>query len=234
MLRFLRSQPEPAIQGAADARTSVISSVHDQSQPDDALIELALAAADHARRTRLMDLEKRCSEPDLTWVRSWPGEHYRLLGGLVEVLKPSSIVEIGTFKGHGALALAERTDVPVVTYDIVQWNDFPETALRVTDMAPVGRIEQRLGDLGDAAYRDTQVDAIRAADLIFIDGPKDGAWEQHAIPDILDVLTDRRRLIVLDDIRLMAMVQLWRDLPHVKLDLTSFGHWSGTGLLWTV
>ena len=34
-----------------------------------------------------------------------------------------------------------------------------------------------------------------------------------------------------DDIRLLNMIEQWRALPRPKLDLTSFGHWSGTGLV---
>jgi hypothetical protein len=43
----------------------------------------------------------------------------------------------------------------------------------------------------------------------------------------------RRRVVVFDDIRVLPMLQLWRDLPFPKLDATSLGHWSGTGLLLT-
>jgi hypothetical protein len=96
-----------------------------------------------------------------------------------------------------------------------------------------GRIEQRIGDLGEGAYLESQAHVLRSADLIFIDGPKDGVWEQAAFPKILGLLEDRRRLVVLDDIRLLTMVQLWRDLPYPKVDATSLGHWCGTGLLHT-
>jgi predicted O-methyltransferase YrrM len=70
------------------------------------------------------------------------------------------------------------------------------------------QIEQRIGDLGDPSYLSTQVEALRSADLIFIDGPKDGEWEQHACLEIFGQLLDRQRLVVFDDIRLMSMVQL--------------------------
>ena len=33
-----------------------------------------------------------------------------------------------------------------------------------------------------------------------------------------------------DDIKMHTMLKFWRDLPLPKLDITSFGHWSGTGL----
>lgn len=226
--------PDPPVSHASDTRWSVISSAHDlYTRPNDDLVAIALGAAERARHLRLDDLEARCQEPDLTWIRTWPGEHYRLLPALVQEFGARHVLEIGTFKGHGTLALAAGgTDVDVVTYDVVPWGDFSDTALRPTDLAD-GRIQQCLGDLGEDSYRATQAGTLRAADLLFIDGPKDGSWEQHAVPEILSVLTDRRRLVVVDDIRLLAMVQLWRDLPLPKLDITSLGHWSGTGLLWT-
>ncbi len=221
------------IDGAADSRWSVISSLHDQAGPPDALLDLALRAARVASETGLADLEER-SGSDARWIRTWPGEHYRLLAALAAVVGPASIVEVGTFKGQGALALAATSRCPVVTYDLTAWPDIPGAVLTDADLVGHGgRIEQRLGDLGDAGYRASQLDTLRAADLIFVDGPKDGEWEQHAVPDLLGDLGDRRRLVVLDDVRLLPMVQLWRDLPQAKLDVTSLGHWSGTGLLWT-
>ncbi len=234
--RVLRHElPAVPINGAEDARWSVISSARDlYTEPNDGLVDIALRAANVARTLRLDDLESRCDEPDLAWVRTWPGEHYRLLAALTKTVQAERIVEVGTFKGQGALALLAGSDVTrVTTYDLIPWDEFSDTALRPSDFTS-DRVAQQLGDLGDADYRATQIETLRAADLIFIDGPKDGAWEDHAIPDILADLTDRRRLVVLDDIRLMPMVQLWRDLPFAKLDTTSLGHWSGTGLLWTV
>ncbi len=34
-----------------------------------------------------------------------------------------------------------------------------------------------------------------------------------------------------DDIRVWNMLEIWRGIRRPKLDLTSFGHWSGTGLV---
>lgn len=34
-----------------------------------------------------------------------------------------------------------------------------------------------------------------------------------------------------DDIRVWNMLAIWRGIRRPKLDLTSFGHWSGTGLV---
>ena len=233
--RSLRGElPDPPLIGADDARWSVISSAEQLLQrPVDELVGLLLRAGTLARGLDLSDVAARCGDTDSRWVQTWPGEHYKLLAALVEDLKPSVAVEIGTFKGQGTLALMARSSTTtVVTYDLVAWRDIPGSALRDADFDS-GRVEQRLGDLGEDDYLAAQLDTLRSADLIFIDGPKDGAWEQRAVPKILSALTDRKRLVVFDDIRLMAMIQLWWDLPYPKLDATSFGHWSGTGLLHT-
>jgi len=38
-------------------------------------------------------------------------------------------------------------------------------------------------------------------------------------------------LLVMDDIRFWNMLAIWQDIARPKLDLTSFSHWSGTGLV---
>jgi hypothetical protein len=40
--------------------------------------------------------------------------------------------------------------------------------------------------------------------------------------------------LVFDDIRIWNMLRIWREIVRPKLDLTSFGHWTGTGIVdWT-
>jgi hypothetical protein len=65
--------------------------------------------------------------------------------------------------------------------------------------------------------------------LILIDGPKDGVFEPAFLSKLLPVLR-AGQVLVLDDIRKLQMLQTWRDISLPKLDVTSLGHWSGTGL----
>ncbi|WP_341884141.1 hypothetical protein [Synechococcus sp. UW140] len=44
-------------------------------------------------------------------------------------------------------------------------------------------------------------------------------------------LSQQPRWLLLDDIHLLPMVECWRSISSPKLDLTSFGHWSGTGIV---
>jgi len=68
--------------------------------------------------------------------------------------------------------------------------------------------------------------------MIFVDGPKDGIFEQRLLDNMRAASFDTKPMIlILDDIRLWNMLGIWRKVSFPKLDLTSFGHWSGTGLI---
>jgi len=68
--------------------------------------------------------------------------------------------------------------------------------------------------------------------LIFVDGPKDGRFEPAFLELLVRTGRKTRALLVLDDIRLWNMLRVWAELPLTKLDMTSFGQWSGTGICW--
>jgi predicted O-methyltransferase YrrM len=207
--------------------SAIASTDDEQPQPSDELLGIALAGAERARHLRLDAIAQRCQTPlEAHWVNHWPGDHYRLLAALVETVGIAQAIEIGTFTGLGALTLA-HAGARVLTYDVVAWNQFANTILRPDDFD--GGIEQRIGDLGDAGFFESQVAALRSANLIFIDGPKNGVFEPAFVPMLVPLLRPGQ-LLVFDDIRKLTMLQLWRDLPLPKLDVTSFGHWSGTGL----
>ncbi len=204
------------------------------SAPSADLLEVAARAFTAARAVDLGWLEERCStEEERQWVRQWPGEHYRLLSAFARTTKPSLIVEVGTYTGMGTLALADGAGAaPVITYDVVAWDGFPNTLLRAEDFDG-SRIEQRLGDLSDDDYFAQQRETLLAADLVFVDGPKDGRFESIFYPHLLALLDGHRHVVLADDIHFLNMIQLWMELPVEKLDISSFGHWSGTGLMRT-
>jgi predicted O-methyltransferase YrrM len=222
---------------AADRQWSVVSSAEDlRPKPGDDLISLMLEAAQRARFIDLAGLASRMATArQQDWLSCWPGEHYRLLAGLVDILQPTTVIEIGTGQGIGALSLADRlpSGGRVVTYDIIPWTEIAESVLRPEDFSS-GRIEQRRGDLSDPGTFERELPVLRGAELIFSDASKDGVFESALLTMLLPALVDSRRLLVLDDIRLLKMLQVWRDLPLAKLDATSVGHWSGTGLAFTV
>ena len=203
-------------------------------RPSSQLLSLALDAAREASQTPVTGLLERArsvGSPSTGWVDTFPGEHYRLLAALVRVLQPELVIEIGTYTGASALAFMEPAApaTRIVTYDLIPWNELAGSLLRQEDFQD-GRLEQRIGDLAAPAYWATQQSLFLMADLIFLDGPKDGVFEPKMMDTLAQLRTENGFLLVVDDIRFLEMLQPWSRFPPPRLDLTSFGHWSGTGL----
>lgn len=75
---------------------------------------------------------------------------------------------------------------------------------------------------------------MEKANLIFIDAEKDGITEEKFLEKFYEVDFEEKVVILLDDIRLWNMLKIWRDISRPKLDLSSFGHLAGTGIVeWT-
>lgn len=210
---------------------SLLSSMDDSlSMPSERLIDASMKAIEEARRTSLEQISERIGNAlPAKYTDVWPGEHYRLLAGLAKVLKPKLIIEIGTAEGLSALAFAEAMgpECRVVTFDLIPWREYSQTFFRPDDFN-AGRIVQEIADLSDSAVFARYRSLLSEADLIFIDGPKDGRFEDLFVERLEE--TQLHALCVFDDIRLWNMLHLWRELRWPKLDITSFGHWSGTGL----
>ncbi len=162
----------------------------------------------------------------------WPGEHYKLLGALTQVLQPKLVIEIGTASGLSALAIKENLpqEGRLITFDILPWKNFWDTVLKDSDFKE-GKIEQILGDLSKSEVFQKYQHLFQEADLIFSDAPKDGYFEQQLMDQMLQITLPKKPLLVFDDIRLWEMLSIWRNITFPKMDITSFGHWSGTGIV---
>ena len=200
--------------------------------PDPRLIGLALPMIAAAAALDVEPLERRVTSHESSGAfRLWPGEHYRLLTAAVQVTRPRTVIEIGTYTGLGFLALAHALDrdATLVTYDVVPYDAIAQSILRADDFDPPRR-EQRIADLSDRAAFDAHWPLLERCDLLFMDGPKDGRFEYR----FWELLRERGlrpgALLIIDDIRLPKMLEFWRDLRLPKLDLISFGHFTGTGL----
>jgi predicted O-methyltransferase YrrM len=161
----------------------------------------------------------------------FPGEHYRLLASLVQSLAPQAVIEIGTFTGLSALAMLATlpAGATITTYDVIPWQGISNSALRDSDFSG-GRLEQRVGDLAEDDFFRANADVITNSQLIFVDGPKDAKFEPKFLRLLLAARRPQRAVLVFDDIRTWNMLNLWHSLELEKLDITSFGHWSGTGI----
>lgn len=214
--------------------SAIMSAEDEQGRPSDRLFDITLEAVQKARSVSMADVIDRMIGPP-HFPDVWPGEHYKLLAGLVSVCQPKTVIEIGTAAGLSALAM--RTELPpssrIVTFDIIPWAEYKNTSLRESDFHD-GAISQILGDVSDPNVMQEHTGLFESADLIFVDGPKDGHFECDFLKRLEEIGDLNNPLIVFDDIRVWNMLSIWRSIQRPKLDVTSFGHWSGTGLVdWT-
>ena len=217
---------------ARHVEPSAVASLDDSPHgPNERLLDVALRAVSRARRVRLENLEdRRSAEP--RWFETWPGEHYKLLAALVEDLRPMTVIEIGTYTGMGCLSLLNGLPEggTVHTFDVVSWREFEQTWLREDDFTDRG-LRQIIGDVSDPKVLAQHSELFERADFIFVDGPKDGDTEDRFLQNFASIRFQCKPLFVFDDIRVINMLSTWRSIDRPKLDLTSFGHWAGTGLV---
>ena len=225
-----RVLPAPFV--ARHVEYSLIASPDDDVQPSERLLNIILPALQRAASLRLDDLDRRVPA-DLPYPPSrWPGEHYRLLMALLAVMQPRCVVEIGTACGMSALALKQLLppDGQVVTFDLIPWQQYPGACLTEKDFAD-HRLLQYTDDLSDPDLMQRHHALLRQAELIFVDAAKDGIMESKFLTNLRRISFMKPPLLILDDIRVWTMLKVWRGISYPKLDVTSFGHWTGTGLV---
>jgi predicted O-methyltransferase YrrM len=215
---------------ARHSQPSIISSAEDDpGQPNDRLFDIASEAVRLCRIIRMNVFSTRQSQ-EARWFEIWPGEHYRLLAALVRMLQPKTIIEIGTATGMGTLSLSQENQSGTIhTFDIIPWRDFTGTWLTEEDFRE--KIIQHIADVSEPAVMNTHRHIFEDADLIFVDGPKDGIFEPRFLSALDNLQTKKELLVMFDDTRLPNFIPAWRHIARPKIDLTSFGHWSGTGLV---
>jgi hypothetical protein len=215
---------------AEDWQPSLIASLHDDQacQKLPALNDV-LKAVSYASTLHLTESDA-CR--DSRFFNVFPGEHYKLLAALVSIWSPRLLFDIGTFTGMSARVMLDFASANAIvhSFDLLAWQDF-STHLSLDDFAS-GRLFQHLQNLAQPDIFEFWLPQLQLADIIFCDGPKDGLFEQAFLGLLAAApLQERPRWLLLDDIRFLQMVNLWRRIDSPKIDLTSFGHWSGTGLV---
>lgn len=216
--------------GPYDEWTIIYDPREDVSQASMDLVKLTLGAGTRAMSVDLSSLCGRTSNSrTLAELMTWPGHHYQFLPALADEVGAKTVVEVGTFQGASALAFREAGLRPsVVTFDVLPWAEIPGTLLSSHDFSE--GLTQQIGDLSDPDVFAQHSDILASADLIFVDGPKDGRFEYEFLPKLLGLRRAHRQLLVLDDVKVNPMLNLWHQFPLPKIDASSFGHWSGTGL----
>lgn len=168
------------------------------------------------------------TKPGSHWYNVFPGEHYRLLKALVTEIDPKVVVEIGTHTGMATVAMQQSNKGVIHTFDIVPW-DMDGTHLDEKFFG--ARAAQHVADLSDPDEFARYFEILDQADMVFMDACKDGVFEYKMLELFRRLEPRPGKILVMDDIMLVNMIDLWHGIKAPKMDMTSFGHWSGTGLV---
>ncbi len=162
------------------------------------------------------------------------GEHYRLLITILKIIKSKKFLEIGTFRGASAKVILENYPIEKIhTFDLIPWDKFDGTFLEKRDFE-TGKISQHIDDLSKKRVFEKYHQEILESDFIFIDGPKNYNFEKQFLKYLFNFLENHKKgmtIILLDDVKLSTMCQIWRSIDHPKVILDLVGHWSGSGLI---
>lgn len=172
-------------------------------------------------------------QPDFEYANIYPGEHYRLLSGLIKGLKPAVCVDIGTYRGCSARVMLDNNEPNsrIYTFDIEDYNSFDWTVLKDSDFEGE-RLVFIKEDLGDEEVFNKHTELLDSANFIMLDGPKNDVFEGLFLAQLSKANLSRKpRWLFIDDIRFPNMQKLWRRIQSPKIDLSSFGHFSGSGLV---
>lgn len=221
----------PPVQAEHGEYSMILSARDKPARLTPQLLQISLKAIEHAARVDLGEIGER-NKQAIEYGNLWPGEHYRLLGGFMLALQPKVVIEIGTSTGLSSLCLKQHLPLggKVVTFDIVPWTNYPDTLFIKKDFEDQ-RLVQYVDDLSCDSTLQKYSEWIQRASLIFIDATHDGHLEAKILENLKKIPFHNPVFILFDDIRVWTMLKMWREIDLPKIDLTSFGHWSGTGLV---
>lgn len=148
-----------------------------------------------------------------------PGsEHYRLLAYFSTKFNDSVLLDIGTYKGCSALALAFNKTNTVKSFDI-------STGYR-TIKTPPTNIEFIVDDVTDDKY----IDILLNSPFILLDTYHDGPFEYKFYEHLKTI--NYKGILMLDDTKLNdVMREFWDNITEKKYDVSKYGHHSGTGIV---
>jgi hypothetical protein len=142
-------------------------------------------------------------------------EHYKLLAYFASLHDNTTIYDLGSYRGHSAIALASNPNNQIVSYDI---GYFLEYARRPEN------VEFRIGNF----YRDK---TMLSSPLIVLDVYQHDGQQETQLFAYLEE-NKYKGTVILDDIHLNeGMEKFWNGIKQEKVDASKFGHHSGTGIV---
>jgi protein-disulfide isomerase len=154
-------------------------------------------------------------------------QEYRLYSYLSTFFNNIVILDIGTLDGRSAVALSHNTSNQVISYDILKYiND--------NNHVIYGKKNIKLNIKN--VFDDLNEDFIKNVKIVMIDIDHYETIETLILNKLKELKFSG--LVILDDITKHpepivneCMNRLWNSIQDKKYDFTTYGHWSGTGVV---
>ena len=183
-------------------------------------------------KERIDDIDLSPLYPYLTWNPQYlqfftqkPGQEVYKLLGYISMHSSGVIADIGTQFGSSALALSLNNEVSVDTYDKIK--HVPDTNQQVQTISNKSNIKYKIMSAQSVMSK------LVESNIIFLDiNTEDGSEEIKIINALLEL--NFQGILIIDDIKLTKIMEhVWSSVPKQlkKIDVTEFGHWSGTGIV---
>jgi hypothetical protein len=145
-------------------------------------------------------------------------EHYKLLAYFSSIYNNVTLLDIGTYKGCSALALAYNPTNQVKSFDI-------RFGLRDISNYP-NNVEFIVDNIINEEYKSL----VLSSKFIILDTDHLGDFE-HEFYKYLKTI-GYKGILLLDDIKLNnEMKEFWNSITEEKYDMSDVGHITGTGLV---
>ena len=150
----------------------------------------------------------------------WFQQHYNLLAYLSTKFNNTTLIEVGTFRGLGALALSYNKTNTVISYDIQKFREVDN----------VNNIHFKVKNI----YDDAEI--VLNAPFIFFDAgtydvgdPDAGKFEKEFYNFLLN--NKYTGVVLYDDIYISKEISdFWKSVKQFKYDLSKVGHMYSRGL----
>jgi hypothetical protein len=144
-------------------------------------------------------------------------EHYRLLIHLGYCFNDIKIADIGTYRGASAIALSQNKNNKILSLDVGKFrNEIPSDNIEFC--------------IGDFKTQDEVQAKILESQFIFLD--IDHMYHNEIWFYNFLVKNNWKGIMGCDDIHLSKeMERFWSEVKHEKYDITQYGHYSGTGII---
>lgn len=156
-------------------------------------------------------------------------KYYQWLYGLVKVVEPKQIIELGASVGTSTIMLALAKDKDCKLYTVDNGHDYIEgpKAWEAMNQDYPDTIKIWGDDLNLAIY--PKGCKLEDTDILFIDTEHTGEQLKKEL-DLYVPLLKKGCVVVLDDIRLnYGMFKVWNDITQDKVENTNPCHHSGFG-----